>query len=128
MEKPKVKLGEVIDIAAAAIAGSYLNNIPYQPIYMEGTTGIGKTQMIELDLPKMIDDIRNHSKTNKSSLSTIKRHFVEGKFIPPFDILKDNSDDDPYLKYLIWMTNLVEGNIYVFNLLLNFYLYQYYHH
>ena len=39
MEKPKVKLGEVIDIAAAAIAGSYLNNIPYQPIYMEGTTG-----------------------------------------------------------------------------------------
>lgn len=77
---------------------------------------------LNLDLPKMIDDIRNHSKTNKSSLSTIKRHFVEGKFIPPFDILKDNSDDDPYLKYLIWMTNLVEGNIYVFNLLLNFYL------
>ena len=96
MEKPKVKLGEVIDIAAAAIAGSYLNNIPYQPIYMEGTTGIGKTQMVELDLPKMIGD---KTKTEGWEVITLKLSYYTSADILGMPIV-NNTGEYPVVEYI----------------------------
>ena len=68
MEKPIVAIGEIINLIASSIAGDYLHKIPYQPIYMEGTTGIGKTQMVENELPGLI---AQKTKTNESEWSVI---------------------------------------------------------
>ena len=56
MKKRQIPLGDIIEIIHANIIGHYIHGIPYQPVYMEGGTGIGKTQMMENLLPRMLKE------------------------------------------------------------------------
>lgn len=98
MEKPIVTIGNIIDLIASSIAGNYLHNIPYQPIYMEGTTGIGKTQMVENELPNLVAH-KTRTMPEEWKVITMKLSYYTSADILGMPIVR-NDNSYPTVEYI----------------------------
>lgn len=98
MEKPVTKIGDIIEIAASSISGQYLHKIPYQPVYMEGPTGIGKTQMVENKLINLIAEKTNTSPKEWEVISIKLSYYTSADILGMPEI--DRSGPHPVVTYI----------------------------